>query len=93
MSYTRNKQKRQRSHHVMFQTALGMSIVRRDTAIINSQIKRGDIKPDPDVVREQHVICGCGSQGCVFVSVRRRGDEDIKDNKDPWAWRSWRKST
>lgn len=87
MSYTNGKKKRQRTTHTKFQTQLGMSIIRRDEAIVNSLIKRGVwVRPD-DVVREQHIICGCGAEGCIFVSVIREGESGqqmMKDGKDPY---------
>lgn len=88
MSYTNNKQKRQRSHHVYFQTPRGMSEIRHTMEVYNSARKRGEIENADHIVRENFVICGCGAEGCGFVSVIRDTDEKaqqyIKDGRDPW---------
>lgn len=89
MSYTNGKHKRQRSHHVYFQTARGMSEIRHTMEVYNSALKRGEIENADNIVREKFVICGCGAEGCGFVSVVRKTDESsqqrLKDGKDPWV--------
>ena len=47
-------------------TMLEMSSIKLGDAIDNSRRNRGEDKRAP--VRTQHVQCGCGSEGCVFVS-------------------------
>lgn len=44
-----------------------MNMVRHSDEVTNSMIKRGVYTPKENV-RSQHVVCGCGAEGCVFVS-------------------------
>lgn len=47
-------------------TMLEMSSIKRDDAVDNSRRNRGEDTRHP--ARTQHVQCGCGAEGCVFVS-------------------------
>jgi hypothetical protein len=90
MSYTNKKQKRQRTNYVYFQTQRGTSEIRHSMDIYNSALKRGEIKNADSIVREHFVICGCGAEGCGFVSVIRKDDKSVeclKEGKDPWRRR------
>lgn len=40
---------------------------KRETEILNSQIKRGE-KKQSDWVKFQHIVCGCGASGCIFLT-------------------------
>ncbi len=88
MSYTNGKRSRQRTTHTKFQTGLGMRLIRHDMDIYNSALKRGLIERTDEIVREHFVICGCGAEGCGFISVIRRGDEGsmerLRAGLDPW---------
>jgi len=44
-----------------------MNIIKHDDAVRNAKKNRGEIDYS-NVLREQHVVCGCGEEGCVFVS-------------------------
>lgn len=46
--------------------------------IFNSALKRGKIKKSEDILRLHHVLCGCGAEGCIFISVmRKKLDESL----------------
>ena len=44
-------------------TMVDMAIVKKDAAIRNSKIKRGELKRGST---EYIVVCGCGSEGCFI---------------------------
>lgn len=58
-----------------FLTQRDMAIIKLDDSIRNSKIKRGEIDTS-NTAREQHVVCGCGAVGCVFVATRRGSQYD-----------------
>ena len=53
--------KASRKNHNRFYTDLDMSIVKKDAANRNGQIKRGEIEDKPNNYISE---CGCGSEGC-----------------------------
>lgn len=53
-----------------------IGIVKRNDSIINSKIKRGEYLPSDNIIRTQHVVCGCGEEGCIFVSHTKRKDDE-----------------
>jgi hypothetical protein len=46
--------------------------------IYNSALKRGEIENADSIVREHFVICGCGAEGCGFVSVISKDDKSVE---------------
>jgi hypothetical protein len=50
-----------------FMSSLDLHEARREFEIFNSRVKRGEIDPD-EYVREQYVVCGCGVEGCGFIT-------------------------
>jgi len=46
-----------------FYTALDMSIVKKDAAIYNARVKRGE---EPNNPNRYVSICGCGIEGCFI---------------------------
>lgn len=52
-----------------FLTPKDMSAAKFETEVRNSQIKRGMINP-ANYVRENHIVCGCGNEGCIFISAQ-----------------------
>ncbi len=40
--------------------------------VYNSMKKRGEVKDADKIVRERHVVCGCGASGCIFISAQRK---------------------
>jgi hypothetical protein len=46
-----------------FYTALDMAIVKKDIAIRNAKIKRGEIPNHPN---HYIYLCGCGAEGCFL---------------------------
>lgn len=39
--------------------------------IFNSQVKREEIDVK-NILQTRYVVCGCGEEGCGFISVNRR---------------------
>jgi hypothetical protein len=54
-------------------TPKGLSAARFEQEVFNSQIKRGEIDPNDDV-REEYVVCGCGVEGCGFMTRWLKSD-------------------
>ena len=52
-----------------------INIARHEQEIFNSRVNRGVIDPTK-FVRTQYVVCGCGAEGCGFIT------RWMKD--DPW---------
>lgn len=44
-----------------------MSVARFESEILDSQIKRGEVDPET-FTRTAHVACGCGAEGCMFIT-------------------------
>jgi hypothetical protein len=49
--------------------------------VFNSQIKRGEISRK-GILSEHYVVCGCGVEGCGFISLRR---EDPPPSFEEWV--------
>lgn len=64
------KRPRRRSAYIEFLSPRALSAARFEQEVYNSRVKRGLI-PTDDVVRTQMVVCGCGIEGCCFVSETR----------------------
>lgn len=50
-----------------FMTPKDVAAARYETEVYNSRVKRGEINPE-EFVRTQHVVCGCGAEGCIFMT-------------------------
>lgn len=61
-------------------TAKDMHEARRELEIVNSRLKRGDIANPERIKKQMHVVCGCGAEGCVFISLHREEKESKSDN-------------
>lgn len=58
-------------------TALDIQEAKRAEEIYNSQVNRGDI----DISNRgstRHVVCGCGVEGCIFISTQSRQSESSR---------------
>ena len=42
----------------------------RAQEIYNSRVKRGEIDVK-DILSTRYVVCGCGEEGCGFISITR----------------------
>lgn len=49
-------------------TPKDMAAAKRNEVIWNSRIKRG-LLDLTQIARMQHVVCGCGEEGCIFISA------------------------
>lgn len=54
-------------------TLKAISAARFKQEIFNSRIKRGEIDPNT-YVREQYIVCGCGVEGCGFMTLWKKSD-------------------
>ena len=61
-----------------FLSKLDIHEARREQEIVNSMIKRGEIDPTRSV-REQYVVCGCGVEGCGFITRWLKTHNDVVD--------------
>lgn len=50
-----------------FMTKRDLHEARREQEIWNSMLKRGLIDPS-EFVRTAYVVCGCGAEGCGFIT-------------------------
>jgi hypothetical protein len=48
-----------------------IAAARHETEVYNSRLKRGEIADADNIVRTLHVVCGCGAEGCIFISKQR----------------------
>jgi len=64
-----------------------MSNARHTQEVFNSMLKRGEVYNADKIVREHMVVCGCGVEGCMFVSlVRTETEEQKKQRFDHYGW-------
>lgn len=42
----------------------------RSQNVFNSMVKRGEVRVC-DILRTQYVVCGCGEEGCGFLSMTK----------------------
>lgn len=73
------KTSKQRTKHIKYQTLLGMSRLRHDAEVFNSQLKRNEIENPENILSWQQTICGCGIEGCGFIRVNRKETNDNKN--------------
>jgi hypothetical protein len=52
-----------------FLTQKDMSAAKHEQEVWNSLVKRGKID-ESNRDRFAHVVCGCGAEGCIFISGR-----------------------
>lgn len=50
-----------------------INIARHEQEIFNSRVNRGVIDPTK-FVRTQYVVCGCGAEGCGFITRWMKSD-------------------
>lgn len=50
-------------------TPKDISAARHEEEVYNSMLKRGEIKEAEKIGRTQLVVCGCGAEGCIFIST------------------------
>ncbi len=66
-----------------------ISAARREQEMWNSMVKRGEIDPTK-AVREQYVVCGCGVEGCGFITRWMKTDPwnvDLEEQK--FLYQKW----
>lgn len=75
------KHRKSSKHDNRFYTAMDMAIVKHDSAVKNSRIKRGETERKGN---EYIMICGCGAEGC-FLHI------DHDNNPQEWV-NMWEKN-
>jgi hypothetical protein len=51
-----------------------ISAAKYEEEVMNSLLKRGEIKDSDKIVRFRHIVCGCGAEGCIFIHFWRKQD-------------------
>ena len=64
-----------------FLSKLDIHEARREQEIVNSMIKRGEIDTTKSV-RTHYVVCGCGVEGCGFITRWLKTHSDVVDLKE-----------
>lgn len=59
-----------------FMTKIDIAAARREQEIFNSMVKRGEIDTS-QFKRTAYVVCGCGVEGCGFITRWT-----VSDNKE-----------
>lgn len=49
-----------------------IAMARYEQEVFNARVKRGEINAE-EISRTQHVVCGCGAEGCIFISCTKHG--------------------
>lgn len=57
-----------------------LSAARHEMEIFNSMLNRGEIKSPDKIVKVDHIVCGCGVEGCIFIHAKR--DETDEQRKE-----------
>lgn len=57
-----------------------LSAAKHEMEIFNSMLKRGEVKAAERIVKEYHIVCGCGVEGCIFIHLQR--DETEEQRKE-----------
>jgi uncharacterized UPF0160 family protein len=57
-------------------TPKDISAARHEMEVVNSMRKRGEVKAADKIVRESHIVCGCGVEGCIFIHLHRNETEE-----------------
>lgn len=61
-----------------FLSKLDINAARHEQEIWNSRIKRGEIDTTK-FVRTQYVVCGCGAEGCGFITRWMKSQYNVVD--------------
>ena len=68
-----------------------MSAAKHEQEVYNNHLKRGLVRSHDKIVKEMHVVCGCGAEGCIFIHpVRNETDEErdksIAEHNKKMGW-------
>jgi hypothetical protein len=55
-----------------------INMFRHEQEIFNSMLRRGEIDPSK-FVRIGHVVCGCGAEGCGFITTWKKDYPHVVD--------------
>ena len=61
-----------------FLTPKDLHEAKREQEIWNSMLKRGEIDPSK-FVRTEYVVCGCGVEGCGFITTWKKDYPNVVD--------------
>lgn len=66
-----------------------LSAARHEQEIWDSMLKRGRIDPSK-FVRTQYVVCGCGFEGCGFITTWLKTYPDVVDlEQQKFLYEKW----
>lgn len=55
-----------------------INAARHEQEVLNSMIKRGEVDP-ATFVRTHYVVCGCGAEGCGFITRWMKTQYNVVD--------------
>lgn len=55
-----------------------INAARHEQEVFNSMIKRGEVDPTT-FVRTHYVVCGCGAEGCGFITRWTKTQHNVVD--------------
>ena len=58
-----------------------MASAKHQEEVFNSLLNRGEVKSADKIVRSAHVVCGCGNEGCIFLSHTRDETEEERQTR------------
>jgi hypothetical protein len=58
-----------------------IAIAKHEQEVFNSKVKRGEINPTT-YVRTHYVVCGCGAEGCGFITRWMKNQSNVIDLKE-----------
>ena len=61
-------------------TPKDLSAAKHEMEIFNSMLNRGEITSADKIVKVDHIVCGCGVEGCIFIHAKR--DETEEQRKE-----------
>lgn len=65
-----------------------INIARHDQEVWNSMLKRGLIDPSK-FVRTHYVVCGCGAEGCGFITRWMKGPRVVDLEQQKFLYEKW----
>ena len=74
-----------------FLSKADLMAAKHEQEVFNSKINRGEIDPTT-YVRTQYVVCGCGAEGCGFITRWCKNQRNVIDlQKEQEEYTQWLK--
>jgi uncharacterized UPF0160 family protein len=58
-----------------------LSAARHEMEIFNSMLNRGEVNAADKIVKVDHIVCGCGVPGCIFIHAKRDETEEQRKKR------------